>query len=180
MGDVPMETDWFSKPGDSLIAAMRRRGVKVEELAEKLAGGVDQLRALISGAISIDKDAAATIAGVVGGSPEFWLKRQENYERDLDRAIEAVPAKEAEIWLTTIPAQGPRPRGRMSAEGRKAELRRRIAFFGVGNLVAWQSLYGRERKQTKFRGSTTYSSEDGAVSLWLRQGELDADRKSVV
>jgi HTH-type transcriptional regulator / antitoxin HigA len=168
------QADWFSKPADSLLAAMRRRGVTAEAVANRLAGGIHDLRALVSGTLPIDEPIANSISKAVGGSAEFWLRRQANYERDLERATSAVPADEADVWLTTIPAPSPQPRGRMTEETRRSELQRRLAYFGVGTLGAWRRRYSDDRRQTRFRDSKTYASRHGAVSMWLRQGELEA------
>jgi Zn-dependent peptidase ImmA (M78 family)/plasmid maintenance system antidote protein VapI len=148
--------------------------VSPSSLAERLPDGFAQLRELVAGTGRIDRNAANAIADAVGGSADFWLRRQANYERALERALAAVPGDEAEVWLETIPAPGMKPRGKLDAQRRSAELRRRLSFFGVGTLAAWHGRYGQERDRTLFRSSTAYHSEEGAVSLWLRQGELEA------
>lgn len=168
------QPDWFSRPGDSLVAAMRRRGLTIAEVAERLPGGREQLRGYLAGSIPIDKVTAATLAEVVGGSSEFWLQRQENYERDLERATAAVSEEDMSAWLSAIPLPGAKLRGRVKDDRRRTELRRRLAFFGVGTMGAWERRYGRDREATQFRTSPAFASSDGAVSLWLRQGELEA------
>lgn len=174
MCDPVLQPDWFSRPGDSLMAAMRRRGLTVAEVADKLPGGREHLRGYVAGSLPIDRAAAVALAGMVGGSTEFWLQRQENYERDLERATSAVPDGDASVWLNAIPMPGAKPRGRATEETRRTELRRRLAFFGVGTLAAWEHRYGRDRVATHFRTSAAFASLEGAVSLWLRQGELEA------
>lgn len=174
MENTTSYSDWFSCPGDSLVAAMQRRGVSPSVLAGKLTGGMHQLRALVAGVEPIDSESAEVIGSAVGGSASFWLKRQENYEVALDRAVEAVPPEEANVWLSAIPAPGPSPRGRLDEDKRHSELRRRLAFFGVGTLGAWHGRYGPDRQKTKFRTSMAFSSDEGATSLWLREAELEA------
>ncbi|KGB59207.1 ImmA/IrrE family metallo-endopeptidase [Sphingopyxis sp. LC363] len=174
MDTATSQSDWFSRPGDSLLAAMQRKKVAPSAVAGRLSGGMEQLRALLAGTAEIDEPAAAVIGDLVGGSVHFWLMRQKNYNRDLERAIAAVPEAEAKVWLASIPAPGPAARGKLDEAKLHAELRRRLAFFGVGTLGAWQCKYGRDRDTTRFRKSTKLSSDDGAISLWLRQGELTA------
>lgn len=173
MENSPSQADWFSRPGDSLLAAMQRKEVAPSAVAARL-GGMDQLRSLLAGTAEIDERIAAAIGEMVGGSVHFWITRQQNYDRDLMRAIAAVSDDEAEIWLASIPAPGAGARGKLNAEKRHSELKRRLAFFGVGTLGAWQGKYGRDREATLFRSSTALTSDDGAISLWLRQGELIA------
>jgi HTH-type transcriptional regulator/antitoxin HigA len=59
------ENDWFSRPGDSVLSAMRRRGVSAEALSERLAGGIDQLRDLMSGFGAIDDDTANALSALL-------------------------------------------------------------------------------------------------------------------
>jgi len=175
MIEQPFDTsDWFSRPADSLLAAMQRRGVSACALAGRLDGGIDQLHDIVVGAMPIDGPAARAIGEAVGGSANFWLKRQANYERDLARVAAAMSAAEVDVWLRSIPAPEPGRPGRLSQQSRTAELTRRLTFYGVGTLEAWQGRYGRDREQTRFRTSTKLTSDDGAISLWLRQGELAA------
>lgn len=173
MENTTLLADWFSCPGDSLVAAMQRRGVAPSALADRLSGGMQQLRNLVSGIEAINEQSAAVIGDVVGGSTCFWLKRQQNYEIALERAVSAVSPEEAQIWLA-VPAPGPSAKGRLDEAKRRSELRRRLAFFAVSTLGAWHARYGRDREQTRFRKSTTLTSDDGATSMWLRQAELEA------
>src|SRR5205085_1116869 len=47
-------------------------------------------------------------------------------------------------------------------------------FFNVNSPETWVRRYGSIRGETQFRTSPTLSSSNGATSMWLRQGELDA------
>jgi len=166
--------DWFSKPGDSLRAMMRRRGVAPQAVAGRLPGGMTTLQSLLDGSLAIGREHARTLASALGGSSSYWLKRQENYDGALERAVDRAFATEADDWLL-IPVPGPRPRGRMSDDTRRAEVRRRLAFFNVGTMAAWETRYGRLQSETLFRTTHAFTSDDGAVLMWLRRGELAAD-----
>jgi HTH-type transcriptional regulator / antitoxin HigA len=172
--ELSFEPDWFSRPADTLLSLMRRRGISADRLAERIDGGMIAVRGIVAGEHRIDDATAAMLADEVGGSPGFWIRRQANYERALERAVLAISPEEAEEWLQHVPAPGARPHGRLSEHRRLEELRRRLAFFGVSNLRAWHMRYGRHRKETLFRTSPSLSSDDGAVSMWLRRGELEA------
>ena len=166
--------DWFSKPGDSLRALMVRRGVDPCEAAGRLQGGITTLRGLLDGSCAIDESHANALAGLLGGTVSFWLRRQANYEAALERAVDRATATEPDEWLG-LPVPGGRPRGRISHETRRAEIRRRLAFFNVGTINAWETRYGRICSETLFRTSQTLASDRGAVLMWLRSGELGTD-----
>jgi len=83
--------DWFSKPGDSLRALMIRRGVTAQDVADRLAGGIATIKGLLDGTCAINRDHATALAASLGGSASYWLRRQSNYDADLERALDRVP-----------------------------------------------------------------------------------------
>jgi Zn-dependent peptidase ImmA (M78 family)/plasmid maintenance system antidote protein VapI len=166
--------DWFSKPGDALRSLMIRRGRTAQEVAGVLDGGLATLRGLLDGTNAITEHHAAALADNLGGTSSFWIKRQTNYEAALERAVDRAVATESEDWLL-IPVPGEKPRGRLSTEKRRAEVRRRLAFFNVGTLDAWDARYGRICSNTLFRKSQAFTANNRAVLMWLRSGELGAD-----
>jgi HTH-type transcriptional regulator/antitoxin HigA len=166
--------DWFSKPGDSLRALMLRQNLSALEVASHLIGGMTTLRGLLDGSNAVDKEHATALAGAVGGTMSFWLKRQEQYESALERAVDRATAVEADDWLL-LPVPGEKPRGRLTSEKRRDEVRRRLRFFNVGTMTAWQARYGKICTNTLFRASAAFDSDDGALLMWLRDGELSSD-----
>lgn len=166
--------DWFSKPGDALRSLMIRRGRSPEEVANVLDGGMLTLRGLLDGSGAVTESHAVTLAEHVGGTSSFWIKRQSNYEAALERAVDRAAATEGDDWLL-LPVPGDKPRGRLTLEKRRAEIRRRLVFFNVGTLDAWQARYGLICSSTLFRKSDAFAAKTSAVSMWLRSGELGAD-----
>lgn len=167
------EKDWFSRPGDSVLSAMRRRGVSAGSLAEHLPGGMSQLRDLTSGLGTIDGETAKALSGILGGSSIFWTTRQAKYEEALSQAVDQLSDEDAGVWLDRIPAPG--SKGRVTAKARSVELERRLAYFGVSTLKSWDARYGPHQRQARFRRSLAFTQHDGATSMWLREGELDAN-----
>lgn len=172
------EKNWFSRPGESVISAMRRRSVTVEMLANRLDGGMDEFRGIIAGTNPITADAAEVFADALGGSVRFWMDRQGNYESALAQAVNAVPENDVDFWLNEVPLPGPKARGKLAANARKVELEKRLAFFGVSTVGSWRTRYGNDQKAARFRSSSTHLQHEGATSLWLRQGELEASMAS--
>lgn len=166
--------DWFSKPGDAICALMHRRGVTADDLATHLDGGVGELRSLLEGHCRIDGRSSEVLSQFLGGSAKFWLKRQENFEQALERAVEAA-AEHADDWFGSVPI--PRSRGRRPATDKavRDELRRRMLFYSVPTLSSWEQRYGRICTETHFRRSMSFVPLDSAVLLWLRRGELEAE-----
>lgn len=154
---------------------MHRRGISAQEIAEQFDGGLTAIRGILDGSVVIDIRRARTLAEAVGGSQDFWLKRQANYEAALARAVSVAAEREAEDWIERVPALGVSPRGRPTAAQIHQELRRRLAFFNVANIRSWQTRYVETQFSTRFRESASFSSSDAAAALWLRRGEIEAD-----
>ncbi len=167
--------DWFSKPGDSIRAVMNRREVSADQIARQLEGGLATLRSLLDGSRQIDTAVADRLSAVLGASPSFWLKRQENFEKAVDRAVKAVAPEEAHDFIASVPTPGAKPRGKMNDERRFDEIRKRLVYFSVPNPKSWQEHYGRLVGRTDFRSTNAFTAKEEAVLLWLRRGELESD-----
>ena len=167
--------DWFSSPGESIRSLMYRRGVTALHLAQHLDGGMDTLRQIFHGTSTIDYETAKVLSDNLGGNTRFWLARQKNYDQALALAVESLDESEVEEWMTEVMAPGLRPIGRSTEITRRKELRRRLAFYSVGTKKAWNLRYGGLREETRYRTSPSFASLDGPLSLWLRQGELEAE-----
>jgi plasmid maintenance system antidote protein VapI len=168
------EKDWFSRPGESVLSAMRRRAVTAEMLANQLDGGLDEFRGIIAGTNPISAQAAEVISKALGGSVRFWMNRQAHYESALALAVNAVSDDDADFWLKEVSLPGPKPRGKLVAKARDAEIEKRLAFFGVSTIGSWRTRYGNNQKAARFRSSGAHLKHEGATSIWLRQGELEA------
>lgn len=175
MANQDFTPDWFSKPGDSILSLMHRRAVPAASLAHRLEGEMDTLRRLIAGLQSIDGKIAKAISTALGGTPEFWLRRQENYDKALDRAVAAISLNEQADLVQSVLAPTASPRGKMSVATRTKEARVRLAYYNVNSLRAWKARYGHCIDATRFRTSDSFESKDSAVSLWLRAAELEAE-----
>lgn len=175
MIDEHATANWFSKPGDSIRAIMQRRNISAHELAERLEDGLDAVRSLIDGSRQIDESTASTLSAMLGASTKFWLKRQENFDTAVDRAVAQVRSSGYEDLLLRLPAPGQKVRGKLSSEGRAAEIRRRLVFYNVPDAESWTGRYGRLVGEADYRTSKTYASKEDATLLWLRRGELEAE-----
>jgi plasmid maintenance system antidote protein VapI len=159
---------------------MRRRRIQPAALAEQLDGKMGTLRGLFAGSHAIDDHIAKAISSALGGTPDFWLRRQANYDKALDHVVGTIGEEERSDLIARAPTPGTRPRERISEVQRAKEIRRRLAYYNVNGIRAWNARYGQCVATTRFRTSGAFYSEDGAVSLWLRAGELEAELVSTL
>jgi Zn-dependent peptidase ImmA (M78 family)/plasmid maintenance system antidote protein VapI len=165
--------DWFSKPGDTIIRLLNTKGVDPAILAERL--GYDVFKKIVSGEMSIDRQSAGVLSGELGGSEEFWLKRQQVFDRDIDRAARSIDDHDADTFLKTAPVPGKAPVGRLSKERRVEEVKRRLVFYDASKPSQLHRRYDRWVSKAKLRTSQTLSSDQASLAMWLRQGEIGAE-----
>lgn len=175
MTDASFTPEWFSKPGDTVIALMEKRGVSSSEIVARTGWSRETLRGVLGGAVAIDDDIAAKLSEVVGGSSDFWKRRQVQFDRDLLAASKRVPRSEASDWIKSLPVKQMREEGWLPGTTNYDDvLRASLAFFDVSGPEEWQLRYTQFANEFRFRTSATFDSTVGALSAWLRQGELEA------
>jgi HTH-type transcriptional regulator / antitoxin HigA len=175
MPEASFQPDWFSKPGDTLLTLMEQRELSSEDLARKLGCDQSMVQGLLSGAVAVDDGLAAALSKHVGGTPTFWRTRQTKYLAALARAAEAVPKDQGSRWVSQFPHRDIANNGWLSGKAKRNELvGAYLAYFGVNTPDEWSDRYERSMKETAFRSSPTFASKVGAISAWLRRGEIEA------
>jgi plasmid maintenance system antidote protein VapI len=169
------QPDWFSKPGDTLLALMEERELSAEALADLIGCRPSVVRGLLAGTASIDDDLADRLARHVGGTSSFWLARQSKYVAALARVAKAVPEGIGSEWVKQFPHRDVVNHGWMDRSIERNKLMAAyLAYFGVSSPSEWADRYASFSKGTAFRTSPTFKSKVGAISTWLRQGEIQA------
>ncbi|MET4519085.1 ImmA/IrrE family metallo-endopeptidase [Bradyrhizobium sp. I1.7.5] len=175
MPDSSFRPDWFSKPGDTLLTLMEQRELTSEALARKLRCHHSVVQGLLSGSTAVDDRLATALAKYVGGTPAFWHTRQSKYVEALSRAADAVPKDRGLQWISQFPHKDMASYGWVTPAAKRDELiKAYLAYFGVNTPEEWSSRYENTMHETAFRTSPTYSSTVGAISAWLRRGEIEA------
>ncbi len=169
------ETDWFSRPGDTLSNLMATKNVSLATFAEQASCDPTYIRDLLAGYVPIDGNLAAMISKYIGGSPDFWIKRQQRFEQDLDRAASSISLDELTRWSKSLPLK----QIVQSRAGSKISEKFKVAqslllYFDVATVGEWQERYARFDGGFAFRTSASFKSKIGALAVWLREGELAA------
>ena len=169
------QPDWFSKPGDTLADMMTRKEVSRRDLAERLHLDQRTVTQIVAGIAPIDRPLADQLSQIIGGSPTFWMNRQEAYERSLSRAVENVAESVATQWLKNFSAADLERKGLIAGAARKSDRTRALlAYFSVSSPEEWTSKYAARVSEYSFRTSSTFDSKLGPLTTWLRQGEIEA------
>ena len=175
MAEMSFQPDWFSKPGDTLLALMEQCELTSERLALRLRCSNAVVRGLLAGRVIIDDDLALAISKHVGGTPKFWRARQERYLRCLSQAAEAISQQTGAEWVKRFPHADMVKNGWIEQTRTRDELiKAYLAYFGVNNPGEWRERYTDFLNITAFRTSPQFQSKAGPLSAWLRQGEIEA------
>lgn len=75
--------DWASPPGDTIADALEELGWTRSQLAEHLGYTEKYVHQLISAQVPINEESAQKISQVIGSTPEFWLRREAQYQAQL-------------------------------------------------------------------------------------------------
>lgn len=75
--------DWASPPGDTIRDMLKERHCSPTWLATRIARPHGMITRLLSGTEPLSEELAADLAAAIGGTKEFWLKRELHYRQAL-------------------------------------------------------------------------------------------------
>lgn len=169
------QPEWVSPPGDTIADLLEERGWTQAELADRTGYSTKYINQLIKGKVPLSGESALKLESVFGAPARFWMTREAQYQEDLERK-KAIAAFETEKeWLKTIPYRFMINAGwiteKVSTGEKVAEV---LRYFRVASPAEWTKVHGE--RQCAWRRSATDKSDPGAIAVWVRQGELEAEK----
>ncbi len=175
MTETPrFECDWVSPPGDTIADALEELGMTQAELAERSGFSKKHVNGLIKGKVAITADTALKLEAVLGAPATFWLRREMEYREDLARKKMLDEAGKHADWLEEFPLADMARFGwiRRHSGDKPRQVIELLRFFGVASVDAWSEQVGN--LAPAFRASDKFAKKRGAVSVWLRRAEVEA------
>lgn len=158
--------NWTSLPGETISALVSQKGLTLEHCAKQMKRSKSFLQNLIEGQVQIDDEIAKELNAVLGGSINFWVNRQLQFNKDAGR----ISAEKEAAWIKQFPIKEMLGAGWIKDSGnRVADC---LNFFGVPNIPSWEATYGQIFAETAFRKSPTFASQLGPTAAWIRHGEI--------
>lgn len=175
----PFTPDWVSPPGDTIADVLEERDWTQAELADRLGYTTKHISLLINGKAPINEETAMKLERVLGSTAAFWLRREAQYRAALARKDEENRLKGWTSWLDKLPVrelmnQGAIPKCNLIAKNKPGVVKHLLHFFGVASPEEWQKCYGS--LEVNFRRTRKEQSDVGAISAWLRLGEIEAEK----
>jgi Zn-dependent peptidase ImmA (M78 family)/plasmid maintenance system antidote protein VapI len=167
--------DWCSPPGDTIKDALAYRKLCSDGLGATLGLSTSSIVRLLSGDLAIDAGLADGLAAALGGSRQFWLRREAHYRDRVDRSTVPEDAVDFAIFKASLPVKDMRSFGWLRDFGGGTEDDAIKAFFEDAP-GAWMQTGPGRAEQVRFRTSFAHKTNPSAVAAWLRQGVLAARR----
>lgn len=165
------EPNWASAPGETIADILRDMQWTHDEFARRLRQEKSFVTSLIDGQAEITNDIARLLAGVIGPTENFWIRREQFYREELVRLAEKKARQEKE-WLQSLPIRDMVRFGWLRSGERTASAC--LDFFNAMSLDSWRRAYEERIVGVAFRASAAYDTNPASVAAWLRQGEIEA------
>lgn len=150
-------------------------GMPQAELARRMDRPVKTINEIVQGKVAITAETALQLEQVLSIPASFWLRREQHYRESLARLAEEERLKAWIEWLKEIPVREMMRRGWIpSCTSKLQQVLECLKFFGVASPEAWRLIW--EHQVIVYRRSSTLKSSFGAITAWLRQGELEAQK----
>jgi len=172
--------NWLSPPGDTIADILEERDWTQVEFAKRMGLSKKQTNLLLNGKAPITCETALKLESVLGSTAKFWLNREVQYRENLARKEELEGFKEYSTWVDKFPIKhlmknGNLEKKRIDSKNRPSIIKELLQFFKVASPDEWDYKYGK--MQFTFRRTKKEQSDIGAISSWIRLGEIEAEKK---
>lgn len=168
-------SDFATPPGVILEEILEDLGISKKEFAERCGLSTKHVSQIINAKASITPDTAIRFERVLNVKASLWNNLEANFRTFEAKQKAAKELESALAWAKEFPINEMVERGLIEKPGNKKHLVEVIwSFFGVASIRTWEEQYTSPR--AVFRHSPTYKSDLKALIVWLRIGELRAQK----
>jgi addiction module HigA family antidote len=165
--------DYAIPPGETLLDTIEALGMSQADLSERTGRPKKTINEIIKGKAPITPDTALQLERVIGVPAAFWNNLEKNYRETLARLSEQERLQEQIAWLNELPVRAMVKLNWIRPFKEKVhQLQELLNYFGVASPERWREIW--LGAQVAYRTSQAFESDPGAVSAWLRKGELTA------
>jgi HTH-type transcriptional regulator/antitoxin HigA len=133
------QPQWISSPGETIKDILHEKNLSIDNFATIMGSNNEQIKKLLSGYVPITEDISNKLSKNIGGTPEFWLRRERQYRTVANK----LRRQEEEAWLRELPISDMVKLGWLPANmASKAETC--LEYFEVPNVKTWRDKYAVE------------------------------------
>ncbi len=169
------QPDYASSPGQLLQEVLQYMGISARELARRCGRSAKLMAEIISGKAVLEPETALQLERVLYIDASIWLDLEAHYRLHLARERDETHLAEDIAWANSFPIGELVSRKLIPKPKSNAEtVRLLLGFFGVANVKACEEYLSS--LAVSYRHSPSFDSEKTSLSLWLRMGELEAEK----
>lgn len=167
------QPDFVTPPGDTIAELLEERGMYQSELAQRMGRPIKTINELIHGKTALTAETALQLERVLGTPASFWLNRERVYQEYLARQAANDALQAQQDWPDLFPVKDMQTKGLLPVTSNKADiLLALLQFFGLATPDVWEDVWSG--CLVNYRKTAAYQSNEHALSVWLRQGEREA------
>ncbi len=175
MTDLEAKKLLLSSPGDTIQETIDDISMSQAELAERLGRSIPKLNELIKGKAPITKETAIKLEYVLGIPASFWLNLERQYQDELLEIEQMEYLEKCSKWVASFPLLNLKKLRIVPDTTKKPELAKSmLKFFRVATPEQWSNIY--TGSSLAFKINLRHTAEPEAISVWLRYGELQAEK----
>ncbi|WP_438351556.1 ImmA/IrrE family metallo-endopeptidase [Paenibacillus sp. FA6] len=172
------EPNYAVPPGETLLDTLEELNMSQAELARRMNRPVKTINEIIKAKTEITPTTSLELERATGVPASLWNNLERNYRDNLARIKERARLENHVGFLEILPVKDmirrewiPKSRNNID------QLVEVLNFFRISTIEAWETIWGSELSENvAFRKALSYESDKGAISAWLRQGEIEAEQ----
>jgi len=166
---------YISHPGKTLEDVLEEKGMTQTDLATRSGRPKKTINEIINGKAAITIETAIQFEKVLGVPASFWNNRQCIYDAYVAERAEKDKLKTHINWLKKFPVNDMINLKWINGYSDKVlQLNELLKYFGVNSPDEWGIIWSRP--QAIYRQSPSYNTNLESISVWLRKGEIEAQR----
>ncbi len=167
--------DYAVTPGEMLGYEMENRGMTQQELTRRTGASSKHINELLKAKAPISPAMAVKLERALGMPAQYWLNLEANYQVVVAKLAEEQQLEKDLDWLEKIPYNAMVKQDWLDkVKDKKARLIEVLRFFGIANVAQWDEMWPKVR--IAYRQTQAHEVLPEAVSAWLRQGEIEANK----
>lgn len=164
-------------PGETLAEKLEEINMGPKEFAIRTGKPEKTINAVLKGESAITSDMAILFEDVLQIPARFWLKQQYEYDEYIARQKRQSVIELAKDWARAFPYAEMAKLGWVIPTTKVEEkVVHLFKYFGLSSSEAWEEYFYKQQLKVAFRISLHNTKNPHALSAWIRQGELQANR----
>ncbi|MDP3358694.1 MAG: ImmA/IrrE family metallo-endopeptidase [Lutibacter sp.] len=164
-----------SHPGTTLAEILSEKLMGAKEFAVRTGKPEKTISDVLNGKSGITPEMGILFEQVLKIPAHFWINRQRTYDEYLARVAYQKTIDEGVEWSKIFPYAKMATLGWVEPTSKKeVKVINLFEYFEVSNTKGYYDYYYNQKLLVNFRISLKENENAGAISAWLRQGEIQA------